>query len=157
MNALEIFDILTRRRVFVRVSNLKIDGVDESGQPRYSTSIKVTIGKGGVELATFIGKNFEVELNNAYNWAIDNKVIWDAPVHLPQCETCMRRIGGEVLEVCKDPENSFRHLEWNGDKTPNHCAYKLYLDSYPESYWKTILTPEQFALAKSLNNNPINK
>lgn len=151
MNALEIFDILTRRRVFVRVSNLQIDGLDDFGHPKYTTSIKVTIGKGGAELATFIGDSLEEELNNAYNWAIENKVIMDAPVYLPQCETCMRKITGEVLDVCKDSDDPNRHCEWHGSKTKDHCLYKIYWDNYPESNWKTLLTSEQFALAKSLN------
>lgn len=156
MNALEIFDILTRRRVFVRVVNLKIDKLDDSGLPIYTPQIKVTIGKDGHELATFIGDSLEIELNNAYNWAIENKVIRNAPEYTAQCETCMRKIGGEVLDVCKDSTSEWRHCEWNGDKTPCHCTYKMFWDTYPETHWRTILSPEQFTLAKSLNK-PINK
>lgn len=150
MNALEIFDILTNRRVFVRVSNLKIDGLNESGQPQYSRQIKVTIGKDGIELATFVGDSLEAELNNAYKWAIDNKVIKNAPEYLPQCESCMYRIGGQVLGVCKDPESQYRHADWNGSKSHDHCLYKLYWNNYPESHWRSILTPEQFKVAQSI-------
>ncbi len=149
MNAIEIFDILTRRRVFVRVVNLQIDGVDDSGTPIYKPSIKVTIGKNGVELATFIGESFETEMNNGYNWAIENKIIMDAPVYLPQCEKCMRKIGGEILEICKDPENPNRHQNWHHTKANDYCLYSLDWGSYPESHWKLCLTSEQFALAKS--------
>ena len=150
MNGLEIFDILTRRNVFIRVSNLKIDGLDESGQPIYTPQIKVTIGKGGVELATFIGESLETELNNAYKWAIENKVVSDAPIYLPQCETCMRKIAGEVLDVCKDETNSFRHQNWHTTNNHDHCVYKLSWDSYTDSYWASVLTPEQLTHAKSL-------
>ncbi|MCM1543696.1 MAG: hypothetical protein NC110_00195 [Ruminococcus sp.] len=151
MNGLEIFDILTRRKVFVRVSNLKIDGVDESGQPIYSPCVKVTIGKGGVELATFIGTSLETELNNAYSWAIENNVVKDAPEYTAQCETCMRKLCGEILEVCKDSTDENRHCQWWGHESQDHCTYKIPWDKYPESYWRTILSPEQFALAKLLN------
>ena len=150
MNGLEIFDILTRRKVFVRVSNLKIDGVDESGQPIYSPCVKVTIGKGGVELATFIGTSLETELNNAYQWAIDNKVIRDAPEYTAQCETCLRKIGNEVLDVCKDSSSEHRHCQSWGHEKQDYCLYKIYWEQYLESYWRTILSPEQFALAKSI-------
>lgn len=150
MNGLEIFDILTRRNVFIRVSNLKIDGVDESGQPIYTPQIKVTIGKGGIELATFIGESLETELNNAYQWAIENKVVSDAPMYLPQCETCMRKICGQVLDVCKDSSSPYRHNDWHNTTSKDYCVYKLFWDKYPESQWATMLTPEQFSLAKSL-------
>lgn len=155
MNALEIFDILTRRNVFVRVSNLKIDGVDESGQPIYVPSIKVTIGKGGVELATFIGLSLEEELNNAYIWAMDNKVIKDAPEYTAQCETCMRKLTGQVLDVCKDSTDPNRHCPWWGHENQDHCTYKIPWDKYPESYWRNVLSPGQFNIAKRLNTKSI--
>lgn len=152
MNGLEIFNILTRRGVFIRVSNLKIDGLDESGQPIYTPQVKITIGKNGVELATFIGESLETELNNAYDWAIENKVVSDAPMYLPQCETCMRKIAGEVLDVCKDASSPYRNQDWHNTSKCDCCLYKIFGDSYPESYWATCLTPEQLSFAKSLNS-----
>lgn len=150
MNALEIFDILTRRRVFVRVVNLKVDKLDDSGLPIYAPQIKVTIGKDSHELATFIGDSLEIELNNAYNWAIENKVIRNAPEYTAQCKTCMRKIGGEILDVCKDSTSEHRHCPSWGHEKQDHCLYKIYWEQYPESYWRTILSTEQFALAKSI-------
>ena len=151
MNALEIFDIFTRRGVNIHVSNMKPIGWDEAGNALFAPQVKVVIGKNGISLATFIGDTLEVELNNAYHWAIENKVVNDAPVYLAQCETCMRKIAGNVLDVCKDETNSFRHQNWHTTTNHDYCVYALSWDSYPESHWASVLTPEQFAHAKSLN------
>lgn len=151
MNPLEIFDIFTRRNVTVQVSNMKPTGWDDSGNPLFAPQVKIAIGKNGIPLATFIGDSFEVEMNNAYQWAIDNKVVNDAPVYLPQCEKCMRKIGGEVLDVCKDETDPSRHQAWHTTDKKDYCLYCLSWDSYSASYWKQILTPEQFAHAKSVN------
>ena len=70
-----------------------------------------------------------------------------------QCETCMRKLAGEVLDVCKDSSSEHRHCAPWGREKQDYCLYKMYWELYPESYWQTILTPEQFALAKSLNQN----
>ncbi|MCM1219650.1 MAG: hypothetical protein NC548_34655 [Lachnospiraceae bacterium] len=70
-----------------------------------------------------------------------------------QCETCMRKLAGEVLEVCKNSTDPNRHCQWYSSKTQDFCAYKIFWDRYPESHWQTILSPEQFAKAKSLNQN----
>lgn len=70
-----------------------------------------------------------------------------------QCQTCMRKLVGEVLEVCKDATNENRHCKWHGGKSQDFCVYKIFWDRYPEAHWQTILTAEQFAKAKSLNQN----